>query len=162
MPAVPLFHKMPWGSGQVNHHWMVIVWSCFLGGLRLLAGHFDQCHSCHSCNRPSLPFFVVKLQHRQLFCLMLVLSVNQVRNLCPYALRGCQILQNVCNNPEMNPEYMEEWMVDRVCMCDTASFQKFSDYFTYQVTLLSVEVEIHGEIHLNMRLRILFEKFLLV
>ncbi|CAK9013604.1 Ankyrin-2 [Durusdinium trenchii] len=34
----------------------------------------------------------------------------RVRNLCPYALRGCQILQNVCNNPEFNPEYMEAWM----------------------------------------------------
>lgn len=39
-------------------------------------------------------------------------ALRSVRNLCPYALRGCQILQNVCNNPEMNPEYMEEWMVD--------------------------------------------------
>ena len=38
----------------------------------------------------------------------------KVRNLCPYALRGCQIVQNVCNNPDMKPEYMESWMVDRV------------------------------------------------
>ncbi|CAK9028315.1 unnamed protein product [Durusdinium trenchii] len=40
-------------------------------------------------------------------------ALRAVRNLCPYALRGCQILQNVCNNPEFNPEYMEAWMVDR-------------------------------------------------
>mmetsp|Transcript_23629 Transcript_23629/g.56054 ORF Transcript_23629/g.56054 Transcript_23629/m.56054 type:complete len:284 (-) Transcript_23629:33-884(-) len=38
--------------------------------------------------------------------------LRSVRNMCPYALRGCQILQNVCNNPEMNPEYMEAWMAE--------------------------------------------------
>jgi len=39
-------------------------------------------------------------------------ALRGVRNMWPHALRGCQVLQNVCNNPELNPEYMEAWMAD--------------------------------------------------
>lgn len=110
-PFVPrhgmLGHRVtsPHPLQQAKHRWMAIAWSCFLDGLPQRAGCCDQCHGCSGFGCPGFSV---------LLWLCFSRGLVQVRNLCPYALRGCQILQNVCNNPEMNPEYMEAWMVDRV------------------------------------------------
>lgn len=39
-------------------------------------------------------------------------ALRGARNMWPHALRGCQIFQNVCNNPELHPENMKAWMSD--------------------------------------------------
>ncbi|CAE7246703.1 ANK2 [Symbiodinium natans] len=39
-------------------------------------------------------------------------ALRGFRNMWPYALRSCQIFQNVCDNPDLNPENMKAWMSD--------------------------------------------------